>query len=59
MNAKMPVATRPGAISGRVIRKNAEVRLQPSTSAASSSSTGMLMMNPRSVQTVNGSTNVR
>ena len=38
---------------------NAPRRLLPSTSAASSSSFGMLMMKPRSVHTANGSTNVR
>ncbi len=38
MNPKTPVATRPGASSGKVILKNACVREQPSIIAASSSS---------------------
>ena len=40
MNPKTPVATRPGASSGKVTRKNAWVREQPSIIAASSSSYG-------------------
>ncbi len=38
---------------------NAPSRVLPSTIAASSRSFGMPRMNPRSVQTENGSTNVR
>src|SRR5207248_2021746 len=58
MNAKTEVATSPGAISGSRIRTKAPRRVDPSTIAASSSSFGIPMMNPRSVQTENGSTNV-
>ena len=58
MNAKTDVATRPGAINGNRILTNAPGRLLPSTSAASSSSRGMLRMNPLSIQIENGSTNV-
>ena len=58
-NAKTDVATRPGATSGSRIRTNAPTRLEPSTIAASSSSFGMPRTKPRSVQTANGSTNVR
>ena len=56
MKAKTDVATRPGATSGRRIRTNAPSRVLPSTIAASSSSFGMPRMNPRSIQTQNGST---
>jgi hypothetical protein len=56
MNAKIEVATRPGATSGSRIRTNAPSRVEPSTRAASSSSYGMPAMKPRSVQTQNGST---
>ena len=38
MKPNTPVATRPGASSGRVTRKNAWTRVQPSIIAASSSS---------------------
>ena len=41
------------------MRRNAPARVQPSTIAASSSSSGMLTMKPRSVQMANGSTKVR
>ena len=47
MKAKMPVATRPGATSGSVIRMNAPKRLAPSTRAASSSSEARLPTKPR------------
>ncbi len=57
MNANTAVATSPGAISGNVIRQNAPQREAPSIIAASSSSTGSAATNPRSVHTVNGSTN--
>ena len=58
MNAKIEVATRPGATSGRRIRTNAPKRVLPSTIAASSSSRGTPRMNPCSVHTENGNTNV-
>src|SRR5690606_2073391 len=54
--AKTPLAMRPGASSGKVTVKNARTRLQPSTIAASSSSTGTPSAKPRSSQTVNGRT---
>ena len=54
--ANTPAATRPGASSGSVIRRNACVRLSPSTMAASSSSAGTPATNPRSIHTVNGTT---
>ena len=56
MNPKMPVATRPGASSGKVILQKAPARLSPSIIAASSRSAGTPLTNPRSVQIVNGST---
>ena len=59
MNANTDVATRPGATSGSRIRTNAPKRVAPSTWAASSSSFGTPSTNPRSVQTQNGSTNIR
>ena len=58
MKTKTEVATSPGATSGSRIRTNAPSRLEPSTIAASSSSRGTPRMNPRSVQTANGSRNV-
>ena len=58
MNANTDVATSPGAISGSRMRTNAPSRVDPSTIAASSSSRGIPMMKPRSVQTENGSTKV-
>ena len=48
-----------GATSGSRMRTNAPKRVEPSTIAASSSSCGTPSMKPRSVQTQNGSTNVR
>ena len=57
MKAKIPVATSPGATSGSVTVKKARIRLDPSTSAASSRSAGMPPTKPRSVQIVNGRTN--
>ena len=59
MNAKIEVATRPGPISGSRIRRKAPKRVVPSTCEASSRSRGTPSMKPRSVQIVNGSTNVR
>src|SRR4051812_5575415 len=54
--AYTPDATRPGASRGKVIRRNAWVRLSPSTIAASSRSAGMPATKPRSIQIVNGTT---
>ena len=59
MKAKIPVATSPGATSGRVTRMKAPRRLAPSTRAASSSSSGTPATKPRRVQIVNGSTKIR
>ena len=59
MKAKIDVATSPGATSGSMIRMKAPKRVEPSTIAASSSSFGIPATKPRSVQTQNGSTNVR
>ena len=59
MNAKTDVATSPGATSGSRIRTKAPSLVEPSTIAASSSSFGIPMMNPRSVQTEKGSANVK
>ena len=59
MKPKIAVATRPGPTSGKVIRKKAPTRVQPSIIADSSSSAGMLATKPRSVQTMNGSTTAR
>ena len=56
MKAKIDVATRPGPTSGSRIRTKAPKRVEPSTIAASSSSFGTPAMNPRRVQTQNGST---
>ncbi|MNJ05664.1 hypothetical protein D3C73_1671330 [compost metagenome] len=56
MKANTPVATSPGASSGNVIFQNALPREQPSIMAASSSSAGTPLTNPRSVQIVKGST---
>ncbi|WRL64239.1 hypothetical protein U6N30_32615 [Blastococcus brunescens] len=53
-NPYTPDATSPGASSGKVIRKKAPVRDRPSTIAASSSSIGMPLTNPRSIQMVKG-----
>jgi hypothetical protein len=58
MKAKIEVATSPGATRGSRIFTKAPMRVLPSTIAASSRSRGMPMMNPRSVQIENGSTNV-
>ena len=56
MKAKTPVATRPGARSGKVILKNAPILLHPSIIAASSSSAGSPFTNPRRIQMVKGRT---
>ena len=58
MNANTDVATRPGPISGSRIFRKTPRRVEPSTIAASSSSFGIPIRKPRSVQTQNGSTNV-
>ena len=55
MKTNTDVATSPGATRGSRIRVDAPRRLEPSTIAASSSSFGMPMMKPRSVQIANGS----
>ena len=55
----MPVASSPGSTSGSTTRRNACSREQPSTIAASSSSSGTLAMKPRSVHTANGSEKTR
>ena len=55
MNANTDVATRPGPSKGKVTFRNAPQRPQPSTIAASSSSTGMPLTNPRNVHAQNGS----
>lgn len=49
----------PGASSGSTTRRKAPRRPQPSTMAASSSSTGTPAMKPRSIHTVKGSVNTR
>ncbi len=54
MIAKIAVAARPDAVSGSTMRTNTVMRLQPSTSAASSSSTGTSWMNARIIQVTNG-----
>jgi hypothetical protein len=59
MNAKIEVATSPGATRGSRIRRKAPKRVLPSTMAASSSSRGTPAMKPRRVHTQNGRTNVR
>ena len=59
MKAKTEVDTRPGAMRGKRILRNAWPWLQPSIMAASSRSLGMFAINPRRVQMVNGSTNAR
>ena len=55
-NAYTAEATSPGASRGKVMRRNACVRDNPSTMAASSRSAGTPATNPRSIQTVNGTT---
>ncbi|HEX4790133.1 MAG TPA: hypothetical protein VH372_16825 [Actinospica sp.] len=51
----MAVEISPGTTSGRMTRKNAPTRVQPSTIAASSSSAGTPATKPRRVQMQNGS----
>ena len=58
MNAKTEVATRPGRDERQQDPDERAEAGEPSTIAASSSSFGMPMMKPRSVQTENGSANV-
>lgn len=55
MKPNSDAAMSPGASSGIATRRNAPVRVQPSTCAASSSSGGIVPMKPRSTTTVNGS----
>src|SRR5438093_2016864 len=59
MKPNIEVATNPGATSGKSTRMKAPNRVQPSIWAASSSSTGTLMMKPRRVQTMNGNTRIK
>ena len=55
MNANAPAETIPGAASGQAIFQSACQREQPSTSAASSSSTGICRKYAYIIQIVNGS----
>ncbi len=55
MNAKMLVATRPGATSGNRIRQKITTELAPSIAAASSSSLGTVATKFRSIQIDTGS----
>src|SRR5438874_526778 len=50
----MPAAMMPGAASGSSTRRNAVQRLAPSTSATSSTSSGISARNPLSIQIANG-----
>ena len=50
----MPVAAMPGAASGSTTCTMALVLLQPSTCAASSSSTGISLKNPITIHTTKG-----
>ena len=52
--AKIAVAATPGAARGRTTRQSAPKRLQPSSMALSSSSSGMDSKYPTSIQTVKG-----
>ncbi len=54
MKPNMDVDIRPGASSGRMTRRNAWARVQPSTIADSSSSFGTAATKPRSVRMVKG-----
>ena len=58
-NAKIVAAATPGAASGRMIRIIACTRVAPSTSAASSSSRGILVRYARSIQVQNGTVKIR
>ena len=53
----MPAAMIPGAASGISTRQKAIQRVAPSTSAASSSSSGISVRNPFSIQMANGRLN--
>ena len=58
MNSRIAAVKTPGAASGTMILKNACIRVQPSTRADSSSSTGRSLKNAVSVQMQIGSVNV-
>ena len=53
----MPAAMIPGAARGSRMRQNAIQRLAPSTSAASSNSSGISVRNPFSIQMAKGRLN--
>src|SRR6266571_2324595 len=57
IKTRMPQVTRPGAASGRMIRHSALSCVQPSISAASSSSQGTCLKKLVSAHSVNGSAN--
>ena len=57
MKVNVPVATTPGRASGSTTCSTARGRLAPSTSAASSRSSGMLWKNVRSSHSANGRQN--
>jgi hypothetical protein len=57
MKMEMPVATSPGSASGSTTYTTARKRLAPSTSTASSSSTGIVSKNARRSQSVKGRQN--
>src|SRR6266478_2789841 len=59
VNEKMADATIPGADSGRRIRNRASILVQPSTIACSSSSAGILLKYPISIQVQKGTVNER
>ena len=59
MKAKIATATIPGRLTGSRIRNSAPSGVAPSTIAASSSSRGIALKYPASIQIENGSENVR
>src|SRR5262245_61688401 len=59
VNEKIAEATIPGADSGNRIRNSAPILVQPSTIACSSSSGGMLLKYPISIQVQKGTMNER
>ena len=60
MTANTVVATRPGAASGRMIRRKAWPLVHPSDQRGLlQGRPGTAAMKPRSIHTVNGSTNER
>ena len=56
-NEKMTTVRIPGSEIGKTMRRSARNREQPSTSAASSSSCGIVLKNPISSQVENGTVN--